>query len=151
MDKAFRDGQADYVQQQGPFPQQLEADGVGHVVAQVGPKVGPCGFSSLAAKPEWLETDMAQAFIRAYVRTRRYMNEASAEEIAVGQASYFPTIDQQVLTKCISTYQQLGNWTPHVAITPQAFEATMDIYEFAGGLDQRFSYLQVCAPPPGAG
>ena len=60
---------ADYVQQQGPFPQQLEADGVGHIVAQVGPKVGPCAFSSLAAKPEWLASDMAEAFIRAYVET----------------------------------------------------------------------------------
>ena len=27
MDKAFRDGQGRYIQQQGPFPQQLEADG----------------------------------------------------------------------------------------------------------------------------
>ena len=149
MDKAFRDGQADYVQQQGPFPQQLEADGVGHIVAQVGPKVGPCAFSSLAAKPEWLASDMAEAFIRAYVETRHYMNEAAAEEIAAGQESYFPAIDPQVLTTCIATYQKLGNWTPHVAITPEAFEATMDIYQFAGGLEQRFDYLQACALPPG--
>ena len=41
IDKAFRDGQGQYVQQQGPFPQQLQADGVGHVVAQVGPVIGP--------------------------------------------------------------------------------------------------------------
>ena len=54
IDRALRDGQGQYVQQQGPFPQQLQADGVGHVVAQVGPKVGPCAFSSLAATPEWL-------------------------------------------------------------------------------------------------
>ena len=65
IDKAFRDCQGDYVQQQGPFPQQLEADGVGHVVAEVGPVIGPCGFSSLAALPEWLETDMA-------VKTTKY-------------------------------------------------------------------------------
>jgi NitT/TauT family transport system substrate-binding protein len=61
IDKAFRDGKGQYVQQQGPFPQQLEADGVGHVVAQVGPKIGPNAFSSLAATPAWLETDMAKA------------------------------------------------------------------------------------------
>ncbi|MGI9462749.1 MAG: ABC transporter substrate-binding protein, partial [Aestuariivirgaceae bacterium] len=36
IDRAFRDGQGQYVQQQGPFPQQLEADGLGHIVAQVG-------------------------------------------------------------------------------------------------------------------
>jgi NitT/TauT family transport system substrate-binding protein len=36
MDKAFRKGKGQYVQQQGPFPQQLEADGLGHIVAQCG-------------------------------------------------------------------------------------------------------------------
>src|SRR3546814_5215104 len=35
IDRAFRDGQGQYVQQQGPFPQQLESDGIGHIVAQV--------------------------------------------------------------------------------------------------------------------
>ena len=44
IDRAFREGQGQYVHQQGPYPQQLQADGVGHVVAQVGPLIGPCGF-----------------------------------------------------------------------------------------------------------
>ena len=148
MDKAFRDGQGHYVQQQGPFPQQLEADGVGHIVAQVGPKVGPCGFSSLVAMRDWLDTDMAKAFARAYTKTRRYMNEERAEEIARAQKSYFPKIDLDVLTACIGTYQKLGNWTPHIDITEAAYEATLDIYQFAGGLEQRFAYDDVCARPP---
>ena len=63
MDKTFRDGQGQYVQQQGPFPQQLETDGIGHIVAQMGPEVGPCGFSSLVAMRDWLDTDMAKAFL----------------------------------------------------------------------------------------
>jgi NitT/TauT family transport system substrate-binding protein len=65
MDKAFRAGQGRYIQQQGPFPQQLEADGVGHIVAEVGPKIGPVAFSSLAATRTWLATDSAKAFTRA--------------------------------------------------------------------------------------
>ena len=147
MDKAFRSGTGQYVQQQGPFPQQLEADGQGHVVAQVGPMVGPCGFSSLAATPAWLETDMAKAFMRAYTKTRVYMNEESAAEIAKAQKSYFPKIDETVLAHCIGTYQKLGCWTPHVEITQSAYEAMLDIYSYAGGLTERFAYEQVCAPP----
>jgi len=99
MDRAFRDGQGQYVQQQGPFPQQLEADGLGHVVAQVGPMVEPCGFSSLAATPEWLQTDMAKVFMRAYAKTRVYLNEESAAEIAKAQKPYFPKIDEAVLAR----------------------------------------------------
>ena len=38
IDEAFRAGQGQYVQQQGPYPQQLEAEGLGNIVAQVGPQ-----------------------------------------------------------------------------------------------------------------
>lgn len=148
MDKAFRDGQGAYIQQQGPFPQQLEADGVGQVVAQVGPLIGPNAFSSVASTREWLATDQAKAFMRAYAKTRRYMNEAPAAEIARTQKPYFPKIDEVVLTDCIATYQKLGCWTPHCEITPEALEVTMDVFEHFGTLKERYSYDQVCAQPP---
>ncbi|MEZ5935698.1 MAG: ABC transporter substrate-binding protein [Alphaproteobacteria bacterium] len=148
MDKAFRDGQGTYIQQQGPFPQQLVADGIGHIVAQVGPLIGPCAFSSIAATRDWLASDQAKAFMRAYRKTRVYMNEAGADEIAASQASYFPKIDRDVLRDCIATYQKLGCWTPHVEITPEALEVTLDVFEHAGTLKERYRYDQVCAQPP---
>lgn len=148
IDKAFRGGQGQYVQQQGPFPQQLEADGIGHVVAQVGPQIGPCGFSSLAATREWLETDMAKAFVRAYSKTRAYMNAAPAAEIARAEKPYFPDIDEAVLAQCIATYQQLGCWTPHVEITHEAYEVTLDVFEYNGTLNERWPYEKVCSAPP---
>ena len=73
IDQAFRAGQGQYVQQQGPYPQQLQVDGLAHVVAQVGPLIGPCAFSSLAASRAWLDTDMARAFTRAYAAARRFL------------------------------------------------------------------------------
>ena len=148
MDKAFRAGQGQYVQQQGPFPQQLEADGIGHIVAQVGPQIGPCGFSSLAATRQWLETDMAKAFMRAYKKTRAYMNDTPAAEIARAEKDYFPSIDESVLARCIATYQKLGCWTPHVEITRPAFQVTLDVFEHFGTLKERYRYEQVCALPP---
>ncbi|MGH8707809.1 MAG: ABC transporter substrate-binding protein [Burkholderiales bacterium] len=148
IDKSFREGQGQYVHQQGPYPQQLQADGIGHVVAQVGPVIGPCGFSSLAATPAWLKTGMAKAFTRAYRKTRVYMNQAPAAEIAKAQKPYFPKIDEQVLADCIATYQKLGCWTPHAQITPAAYEKTLDVFEFNGQLKSRYRYEQVCAEPP---
>ena len=150
IDSAFRQGQGQYVQQQGPFPQQLEADGVGHVVARVGPLIGPCGFSSLASTRAWLETDMAKAFMRAYRKTRAYMNETTAAEIARAEKPYFPNIDEPVLAKCIETYQQLGCWTPHAEITREAYEVTLDVFEHAGQLNERYAYELVCCDPPDA-
>ena len=148
VDAAFREGQGTYVQQQGPFPQQLEADGVGHVVAQVGPVIGPCGFSSLAALPAWLESDMAAAFIRAYRKTRAYIHSAPPEEIAAAEKPYFPAIDEEVLARCIRTYQVLGCWTPHIEITPAAYEATLDIFAYNGLITTRHPYEAICTLPP---
>ena len=148
IDKAFRAGQGQYVHQQGPFPQQLQADGVGHIVAQVGKQIGPCGFSSLAATREWLGTEMAKAFMRAYRKTRAYMTAAPAAAIAKAEKPYFPNIDEKVLADCIATYQKLGCWTPHAEITRAAYEKTLDIFEYNGQLKQRYRYEQVCAESP---
>jgi NitT/TauT family transport system substrate-binding protein len=148
IDQAFRSGEGQYVQQQGPYPQQLETDGLGHVVAQVGPLIGPCAFSSLAASREWLDTDMASAFTRAYAAARRLLNEAPAQEIAALEQSWFPGVSPDALSKCIASYQQLGCWMPHVDITPAALEVTLDVFEFTGGISQRYAYDQVCASPP---
>jgi len=148
VDRAFRNGQGQYVQEQGPFPQQLQADGIGHVVAQVGKQIGPCGFSSLASTRDWLRTDMAKAFMRAYRKTRAYMNETPAVEIARAEKPYFPDIDEAVLADCIATYQGLGCWTPHVEITRAAYEKTLDVFEYNGLVKQRYPYEQVCTAPP---
>lgn len=148
MDAAFRGGEGDYIHQQGPAPQQLEHDGVGHVVASVGEAIGPCAFSSLAATREWLETDMAKAFMRAYRKTRAWINEVPAAEIAAAEASHFPDIDQEVLAATIGFYQTLGCWAPHVEITKSAFEVTLDVFRNVGRTTDRDAYAEVIVPPP---
>ena len=148
MDKAYRAGIGQFIHQQGPAPQQLEADGVGHVVTALGPLIGACGFSSLAARPEWLKSEEAKAFTRAYIKTRNYMNDASAAEIAAAEKPLFPSIDEAVLADCIHTYQNMGVWTRHIDITDDGYNAMLDIFEYDGMLKTRYAYDQVCARPP---
>ena len=66
---------------------------------------------------------------------------------ARAEKPYFPNIDEAVLANCISTYQQLGCWTPHVEITEVAYQATLDIFEYNGLITERFAYDQACAKP----
>lgn len=148
MDKAFRAGTGDYIHQQGPAPQQLEHDGIGHVVASVGKAIGPVGFSSLAATREWLAGDMAPVFMRAYAKARAWLLATPAAEIAKAEASFFPSIDQDVLAATIAYYQTLGCWTPHVEITPEAYEVTVDVFLHAGLITGRHAYSDVVAQPP---
>ncbi len=148
IDQAFRAGQGRYVQQQGPYPQQLEREGLGHIVAQVGPQIGPCAFSSLASARDWLETDMAHAFTRAYRAAREYLQQAPAAEIAALQQGWFPGVDSLALENCIGSYQRLGCWTPHIEITQSAYDVILDIFEYTGGISERYAYEQVCCAPP---
>jgi len=148
MDQAFRKGEGDYIHQQGPAPQQLEHDGVGHVVASVGEAIGPCAFSSLAATRAWLQTDMAQRFMRAYRKARTWLLDTPAAEVAQAEAAFFPEINRAVLSSTIAYYQKLGCWTPHVEITRPAFEATLDVFLYSGLITKRHRYEDVVAAPP---
>lgn len=144
MDIAYRQGRGQYIHQQGPAPQQLEADGVGYVVAALGPVVGACAFSSLAAMPVWLKTENGQAFCRAYARTRQYVATRPAAEIALAEKSLFPQIDEAVLTQCIHAYQNMGCWPVEMTITDAGYNAMLDIFEFDGKISQRHPYESIC-------
>jgi NitT/TauT family transport system substrate-binding protein len=150
MIAAFVRGEGDYIHLQGPAPQQLEHDGAGHIVAALAGAVGPCAFSSLAATREWLGTDMARRFMRAYRKARAWVIGTPAAEVAKAEAPFFPKIDLGVLTQTIASYQKLGNWSPHVEITRPAWEATVDIFLHAGLITRRHRYEDVISSPPGA-
>ena len=148
MIAAFRKGEGDYVHLQGPGPQQIEHDKAGHIVAALADASGTCAFSSLAATREWLATDTAKGFMRAYRKARAWLIATPAAEVAKAEAPYFRDIDLPVLTSTIATYQKLGNWTPHVEITKPAFEAALDIFQHAGLITKRHAYADVVAAPP---
>jgi NitT/TauT family transport system substrate-binding protein len=148
MVEAFRKGDGDYVHLQGPGPQQLAHEGAGRIVASLGPAIGPCAFSSLAATREWLKTDTAKRFMRAYRKARAWLLATPAAEVAKAEASFFSDVQPAALTTTIATYQNLGNWTPHVEITRPAWEATVDIFLHSGLIKKRHRYEDVIAPPP---
>jgi len=148
IDQAFRSGQGKYVQQQGPYPQQLESDDAGHIVAQCGTLIGPNAFSSLASTRKWLASDDAKAFARAYQKARVFISTQSADKVTELILPYFKDTNQDALVKCIDSYQRLGCWTPHAEITKAAFDNLLEIYTSTGEIDQRYPYEKVCVELP---
>lgn len=150
IEKAFREGKADYVHMQGPAPQQLEYEGIGHVVAAVGAVIGPIAFSSLCARRDWLQTEKAQAFMRAYRRSQAYVLQAPADEVAAREtaAGFFPGIERAVLTATIAAYQRLGCWSTDPVISKAAYERLLDVFQFSGAIRQRFAYQAAIVTPP---
>lgn len=143
MAAAFRAGEGDFVHLQGPVPQQLEIDGVGRVVAAVGDVIPPVAFSSLMATREFLATDRAKAFMNAYLRALRFVIQAPASEIAELEASFFPGISNEAITRAVSRYQQLGTWRSDPRITREQYEMAMDIFVFANVFKERYVYEDV--------
>jgi len=148
IEQAFRAGQGDYVHMQGPAPQQLEYDDVAYVVASVGEAVGPVAFSSLCATRQWLQTDMAKAFMQAYKQSIEYVLAAPADEIAAKEceAGFFPDINRDVLASTIEAYQYLGCWQSETDISISSYENLLDVFLFNGAISQRHSYDKAIYP-----
>ncbi|MEA3411812.1 MAG: ABC transporter substrate-binding protein [Pseudomonadota bacterium] len=148
IDQAFRNGRGDYVHLQGPAAQQLQKDGVGHVVASVGDTIGPVAFSSLCASRDWLGSDMSRAFMRAYRKARQHATSAPAQEIAALLADFFPDVDADVLCDTVTAYQGLGCWTPETGISRAAYETLLDVFQFSGRVTRRHPYETCIVPAP---
>ena len=149
MAAAFKRGEGDYVHLQGPAPQQLEAEGCGVVVGRLGDWVGRCAFSSLASRSDWLESDAARRFMRAFRRARQWVNEVPAAEVAASEIAYFPDVSVEVLAETIGAYQALGCWLGQVEITPEQIAVSADVFRLGGVITGNIDPALVAVSPPG--
>jgi len=140
MEKAFREGRGTFLHAQGPVPQQLEHEGKASVVASVGDAIGPSAFSTLCAKRDWLETDMAKAFMRAYRKGRKACTEQPAQDIAQVVRPFFEDIDYTVLSATLSCYKEMGTWSGDVDVPPETYESLLDAFLYAGLITCRHPY-----------
>lgn len=150
MEQAFREGRGDYIHQQGPAPQQMQLDGIAHIVASLGEVIGPVAFSSLCARRDWLSSDEAKAFMRAYRKARQYVVNASADDIAVRIIDFFPDIDPQVLSDTIGTYKKLECWTANPVIKLASYETLLDIFQYSNLITRRHAFDKCVTTPPDA-
>jgi len=148
IDRAFRDGEGDFVHQQGPAPQQLEVDGVGKVVASVGAAMPEVAFSSLCAMPAFVDSERGRALTRAYRKAREWARTAKPSEIAEEEKDFFPDVSQEALTGAIEAYQELGTWEGDIAIPPELYEQALKVFLFGEAIQDRHPYEKVVVAPP---
>ena len=148
IDRAYREGRADVVHQQGPAGQQLEAEGLGKVVASVGAAAGPLAFSSLCASPDWLKTDTARAFLRAFRKGKQQAAEAPPEEVAAVIAPFLPDVGRAALTRTVADYQRLGCWKGDLPITREIYDRTTAIFLRNGDIRRAPPYEDVIVGMP---
>lgn len=148
MDAAFRSGDGDFIHQQGPAPQQLAQEGLGHVVASVGEAMPPVAFSSLLAMRAFVGSDKGRVFTRAYGKARAWVRETAASEVAAAEQSFFPGIAPEALAAAIERYQQMGTWSGDLAIPPELYEQALEVFLSGGAITRRHAYSDVVVDPP---
>jgi NitT/TauT family transport system substrate-binding protein len=141
-------GEGDYFHEQGAWPQQLEHIGKGHIVAAVGPSIGPVAFSSVVCRWDWTDSDEAKRFAAAYRASRQWVNTADPMEVAKAEADYFPDIAVEAIAAAVAFYQKLDNWGGDIAIDPQDYETALDVFEHSGKITKRHAYGDVVIAPP---
>ena len=147
MYNAFRSGMGDYVHMQGAAPQQLELDGVGKVVASFGESTPPVAFSSVVASRDFVKTPKYQAFLRAFAKSKMWAQQAPPREIAEKQASYFPDLSVDALTRAIARYQAMGTWATGLDIPRDQYEQAWKVFSWAGAVKRPHAYEEVCIRP----
>ncbi len=148
IDRAFRAGHGDFVHLQGPAPQQMELDGVGRVVAAVGAEAPPIAFSSLCAHPDWLATDVARAFVRAFARGHEQARCDTPERIAELEAPFLPGVHRSAIERAVRGYQALGCWDGGIEIGADLYDSTVRLFQTFGDLTVNPAYDDVVAPLP---
>ncbi len=150
MMEQWKSSEGDYFHEQGAFPQQLEHEGIGHIVGSIGEIVGPTAFSSLTARWDYLESDEAIAVTRAYRASREWVNTADPREVAEAEAPFFPGMAVEATAAAVAYYQQLGTWDGDIAIPRDLYESALDVFAHSNMVGSRHPYEQVVVPPPGS-
>jgi NitT/TauT family transport system substrate-binding protein len=148
MQRAFRQGDADYVHLQAPFSHRLEAEGAGHIVASVGESMPPVAFSSVCCSRAFLKTADCRAFVAAFRQAREWVRTAAPQEVGEKEARFFPGLPVEVLASSIRSYQNVGCWQGGIEITPALYEQSLNVFEAAGELKKRYPWEVVCAAVP---
>ena len=148
MMSQWRGGSGQYFHEQGAFPQQLEHEGVGHIVGSVGEIVGPTAFSSLVCRWDWLETDEAKRVTNAYRASRAWVNTADPMEVARAEADFFPGIAVEATAAAVGFYQDLGTWSGDIEIPRELYDSALDVFDHSGMVGARHPYESVVVAPP---
>jgi NitT/TauT family transport system substrate-binding protein len=148
MEGAFRSGRGDYVHLQGPASQRLVRERIGSIVARVGDAIPPVAFSSLMASRAFLLSPSAGAFMRAFRKSKEWVQQARPKEIAAKESPFFPSTDLGALEDTIAEYQKLGCWEGSVSIPLRLYEQALEVFLFGEAIRRRHRYEEVVVAAP---
>jgi NitT/TauT family transport system substrate-binding protein len=138
----FVAGRADYLLQGQLVTERLVAGGQAHVVAQLGPALGPVAFSAYLVTPRFMaeRTPSLDGVLRALYRAQRWLHAHPAEEIAEQVAPAFPGEERPLLTGAIRRYLAGKTWPADPILRRPGFDALQEVLLLRGFIRKSHPY-----------
>jgi NitT/TauT family transport system substrate-binding protein len=145
MAGAFVGGEADYTTLFEPTASILEKEGQGYVVSSVGEESGYIPYTAYSAKKSYIEKNphIIQSFTNAVYKGMLWVENHSAEEVALSLLPHFPDADLAILINVVERYRSIGAWAPNPVLTEEGLNTLQDIMTEAGELNQRVPYEKI--------
>jgi hypothetical protein len=68
--------------------------------------------------------------------------------VAKAEASFFPDMAIDAIAAAVAFYQKLDNWGGDIAIDPQDYETTLDVFAHSNRITKRHDYDAIVIAPP---
>ncbi len=143
-DAALRAGELDVIQLFQPFPEQLVAEGAGHIWYAAATR-GATSYTTLSTLQGTLETKRNQmmSMTRALYRTQKWLHKTGDADIAAAIAEFFPDLPQETLSACITRYKALQLWGVNPVLPRDGFDR-LKASGLSGGLFETGAAYETC-------
>lgn len=126
---SFIAGVGDFVNLFEPNATNLEKEGLGYIVGNVGTYSGVMPYTAFYTKKSFIDNnkDTITKFTKAINKGLQFIKNNSSEEIAKAIINQFPEITLTDLTKIVDNYKKYDSWLENPFITEESYKNLEDI------------------------
>ena len=145
MGGAFLGGLGDYVTLFEPTATEVEALGLGHIVASVGAEGGNVPYTCFQVTKSFLNTnaDLVERFMEVIYDAQQWVATHSDMEVAEAILPSFPDTALNTAASVVGRYRSIDAWSYDPIMTEESYNRLLDIMEQAGELSGRPEYSKV--------
>lgn len=128
---AFKSGTGNYVTLFEPTASMMKKDNSGFIVASIGKSVGPIPYTCYFSTKSYMEknSEILKKFTRAIYKGQQWVYKHSDQEIANTVKSFFPGVDEDILTESIKNYKKINAYAQNPIMKEEDLNRLMDIIQ----------------------
>lgn len=132
---AFAGGQGEFVALFEPTASEMEAKGLGSVVASMGTAGPRLPYTVFVASQKYMDAnpDVIERFTRAILRGMDWVAASSAQDVSAAVSYAFPETPRDILARVVERYQKQASWAQSPVPVPEHFDRLQEVM-ISGGV-----------------